>query len=65
MRRINDELPDRKWQASGAQNFLSAASGIAVLVAMIRASRSKKHARSANFWVDLTRATLYVLLPCR
>ena len=47
----------------GAQNFLSAASGIAVLVAMIRGFALKEARAIGNFWVDLTRATLYVLLP--
>jgi K+-transporting ATPase ATPase A chain len=47
----------------GAQNFLSAASGIAVLVAMIRGFALKETRTIGNFWVDLTRATLYVLLP--
>ncbi len=47
----------------GAQNFLSAASGIAVLVAMIRGFALREARTIGNFWVDLTRATLYVLLP--
>jgi K+-transporting ATPase ATPase A chain len=47
----------------GVQNFVSAATGIAVLVALSRGlSRRSAHALG-NFWVDLTRATLYVLLP--
>ncbi|MEX1828437.1 potassium-transporting ATPase subunit KdpA [Luteibacter sp. CQ10] len=45
------------------QNFLSAATGIAVLVAVIRGFVRKGAAALGNFWVDLTRATLYVLLP--
>ncbi|HTW75282.1 MAG TPA: potassium-transporting ATPase subunit KdpA [Steroidobacteraceae bacterium] len=45
------------------QNFLSAATGIAVLVAMIRGFREKQSRAVGNFWVDLTRCTLYVLLP--
>src|SRR3984957_18059830 len=49
--------------AFGTQNFLSAASGIAVLVAMIRGFALKETRTIGNFWVDLTRATLYVLLP--
>jgi K+-transporting ATPase ATPase A chain len=45
------------------QNFLSAAAGIAIAVAFIRGF-SRRSARSiGNFWVDLTRITLYVLLP--
>jgi potassium-transporting ATPase potassium-binding subunit len=47
----------------GVQNFLSAATGIAVLVAMIRGFTHKVSQQIGNFWVDLTRATLYVLLP--
>ncbi|MCL4547287.1 MAG: potassium-transporting ATPase subunit KdpA [Bacteroidetes bacterium] len=45
------------------QNFLSAATGIAVMIALIRgiATRNGKHL--GNFWVDVTRAVLYVLLP--
>src|ERR1700760_782717 len=45
------------------QNFLSAATGIALAVALIRGfSRSSMRA-IGNFWVDVTRTTLYVLLP--
>jgi K+-transporting ATPase ATPase A chain len=47
----------------GAQNFLSAASGIAVLIAMIRGFTRKATLQIGNFWVDLVRSTLYVLLP--
>jgi K+-transporting ATPase ATPase A chain len=47
----------------GVQNFLSAATGIAVLVALIRGFALKQVQHIGNFWVDLTRATLYVLLP--
>lgn len=45
------------------QNFVSAASGIAVAVAVSRAFARSGVDRIGNFWVDLTRATLYVLLP--
>ncbi|MDE3073752.1 MAG: potassium-transporting ATPase subunit KdpA [Pseudomonadota bacterium] len=45
------------------QNFLSAATGIAVLVAVIRGFSRRSAAGLGNFWVDLTRSTLYVLLP--
>ncbi|MET0983901.1 MAG: potassium-transporting ATPase subunit KdpA [Steroidobacteraceae bacterium] len=45
------------------QNFLSAASGMAVLVALIRGFARKKTAEIGNFYVDLTRSTLYILLP--
>jgi K+-transporting ATPase ATPase A chain len=45
------------------QNFLSAASGIAVLVALIRGFARRQATSIGNVWVDLTRGTLYVLLP--
>ncbi len=45
------------------QNFVSAATGIAVLLALIRGITSKTTEWIGNFWTDLTRATLYVLLP--
>jgi K+-transporting ATPase ATPase A chain len=45
------------------QNFVSAAVGIAVAVALIRGFARSKTDRLGNFWVDLTRASLRVLLP--
>ena len=45
------------------QNFVSAASGIAVLVALIRGIVRRTAATIGNFWVDLVRTTLYILLP--
>jgi K+-transporting ATPase ATPase A chain len=45
------------------QNFLSAATGIAVLIALIRGFARHSAAGLGNAWVDLTRATLWVLLP--
>src|SRR5262249_40721105 len=45
------------------QNFVSAAAGIAVLVAVIRGFARRSTQVVGNFWVDLVRATLYVLLP--
>ena len=45
------------------QNFLSAATGIAVLFALIRGFSKTLSKTLGNFWVDLTRITLYVLLP--
>jgi K+-transporting ATPase ATPase A chain len=45
------------------QNFLSAASGMAVLVALIRGFARRETDRIGNFYVDLTRSTLYILLP--
>jgi K+-transporting ATPase ATPase A chain len=45
------------------QNFLSAATGMALAVAFTRALARSKVTTLGNFWVDLLRATLYVLLP--
>ncbi|NIA57279.1 potassium-transporting ATPase subunit KdpA [Massilia sp. TW-1] len=45
------------------QNFFSAATGIAVVFALIRGFSSKSARAIGNFWVDLVRSTLYVLLP--
>lgn len=45
------------------QNFVSAATGIAVIIALIRGLSRKTTDKLGNFWVDLTRSTLYVLLP--
>ena len=45
------------------QNFTSAAWGMAVLVALIRGLARHNAATIGNFWVDLTRSTLYILLP--
>lgn len=45
------------------QNFLSAAAGIAVLFALVRALARSEARTIGNFWVDLTRGTLYLLLP--
>jgi len=45
------------------QNFVSAASGIAIGVAVIRGFAGRQVNTLGNFWVDLTRCTLYVLLP--
>jgi K+-transporting ATPase ATPase A chain len=45
------------------QNFVSAATGIAVLLAVIRGISRKTTDKLGNFWTDLTRSTLYVLLP--
>ena len=44
-------------------NFLSAASGMAVAIALIRGFVRRKTAGLGNFWADLTRGTLYILLP--
>lgn len=45
------------------QNFVSAACGIAVAVALLRAFTNKEIKTIGNFWVDLTRAIVYILLP--
>jgi K+-transporting ATPase ATPase A chain len=47
----------------GVQNFLSAATGIAMLLPLLRGFARRSAATVGNFWVDLTRSTLYVLLP--
>ncbi len=45
------------------QNFLSAAAGMAVLVALIRGFVRRQSSSIGNFWFDFTRSTLYILLP--
>ncbi|MCK9639483.1 MAG: potassium-transporting ATPase subunit KdpA [Prolixibacteraceae bacterium] len=45
------------------QNFVSAATGIAVLLALVRGLARKTTDQLGNFWTDLTRSTLHVLLP--
>src|SRR6478752_1969023 len=45
------------------QNFVSAATGIALMLALVRGFARRSAATVGNFWVDMTRATLYVLLP--
>ncbi len=49
--------------ALGVQNFLSAASAMAVMVALIRGITRHTSKTIGNFWVDLTRSTVYILLP--
>lgn len=44
-------------------NFVSAATGMAILVALIRGFARKSAKTIGNFWVDMTRGTLYILLP--
>ena len=71
-------ITNTNWQAYGGestmstltqmagltvQNFLSAAAGMAVLVAMIRGFVRKNSGTIGHFWVDLTRGILYILLP--
>jgi potassium-transporting ATPase potassium-binding subunit len=45
------------------QNFVSAASGIAVLIALIRGIRARGGDAVGNFWVDLVKSTVHILLP--
>jgi potassium-transporting ATPase potassium-binding subunit len=45
------------------QNFVSAAVGMAMLVALIRGFARRSASTIGNFWVDLTRTTLYILIP--
>jgi K+-transporting ATPase ATPase A chain len=45
------------------QNFVSAATGIAVVLALIRGLTRKTTQNLGNFWADMTRSVLYVLLP--
>src|SRR3984885_10064226 len=49
--------------ALAVQNFVSAATGIAVAFALIRGFARRSAQGIGNFWVDLTRSTLYILLP--
>jgi potassium-transporting ATPase potassium-binding subunit len=71
-------ITNANWQAYGgettlshlsqmagltANNFLDSAAAIAIAVALIRALSRNEWATIGNFWVDVTRATLYILLP--
>ncbi len=71
-------MTNTNWQAYGGestlsyltqmlgltvQNFLSAATGIAVLVAFVRGLMRRSTGTLGNAWVDLVRSTLYILLP--
>ena len=71
-------LTNTNWQAYGGEqtlsyfvqmtaltvhNFMSAAAGISVAIALIRGFARKQMTTIGNFWVDATRATVYVLLP--
>ena len=49
--------------ALASHNFFSAATGIAIAIALVRGLGRRSAASIGNFWVDLTRATVYVLLP--
>jgi len=73
-----DRPANTNWQAYGGettlsylsqmagltvQNFISAAGGMAIAVALFRAFRRRNVGTIGNYWVDLTRGTLYILLP--
>ena len=45
------------------QNFVSAATGMAVMVALIRGLRNRQSSDLGNFWADMTRSTVHILLP--
>jgi K+-transporting ATPase ATPase A chain len=47
----------------GVQNFVSAATGMAVAIALIRGFSRKTTDKLGNFWVDMTRSVLYILVP--
>lgn len=47
----------------GVQNFLSAATGMAILIALIRGIVRHSARSIGNYWVDMTRSILYILLP--
>jgi potassium-transporting ATPase potassium-binding subunit len=49
--------------ALAVQNFLSAATGMVVVIALIRAFARQSGKTIGNYWVDMTRTTLYILLP--
>jgi K+-transporting ATPase ATPase A chain len=49
--------------ALAVQNFLSAATGMVVVIALIRGFARQTAQTIGNFWIDLTRTTLYILLP--
>jgi K+-transporting ATPase ATPase A chain len=52
-----------QMSALAVQNFVSAATGIAIAIALVRGFARRSVSEIGNFWVDLTRAVLYVLLP--
>jgi potassium-transporting ATPase potassium-binding subunit len=71
-------VTNTNWQAYGGEttmsyltqmagltmhNFVSAATGIALVIAVVRGFARRSAQTVGNFWVDLTRSTLYVLLP--
>jgi potassium-transporting ATPase potassium-binding subunit len=71
-------MTNTNWQAYGGettmsylmqmiglnvQNFVSAATGVAVMIALTRGLARKSDATISNFWTDLVRCVLYVFLP--
>jgi K+-transporting ATPase ATPase A chain len=52
-----------QMMALAVQNFVSAATGIAIVVVLIRGLARRSGQTIGNFWVDLVRSTLYILLP--
>ena len=69
MRRCESYVPEQtmtyltQMLGLATHNFWSAATGIALAVAFIRGIARREMKTLGNFWVDLTRATLWVLLP--
>ncbi len=55
--------PSMQMLACTVQNFVSAGAGIAVFVAFVRGLRSRGIREIGNFWQDLTRSVIYLLLP--
>ena len=58
-----DLTPMIQMLGLGVQHFLSAATGIAVVLVLARSIKRKLSAGVGNFWTDLVRSTIYVLLP--
>src|SRR5262245_5671990 len=52
-----------RWTALAVQNFASAAAGMAIAIALVRGFARQEKKTIGNFWVDVTRATVYVLIP--
>src|SRR5207245_5031311 len=52
-----------QMMALAVQNFVSAAAGMAMLIALVRGFRARRTQTIGNFWFDLVRTTLYILLP--
>jgi K+-transporting ATPase ATPase A chain len=55
--------PFTQMTALAVQNFLSAATGLAVLAALVRGLTRKQTGDLGNFWVDIVRFTVYIMLP--